>query len=82
MSMIMFQFGMLNTKFDIKQDCTVIRKVKKKAKIRNRYNEVPHLTQDTIVESDKNTRKHHEQASQEVSSFLALISRNISNKKS
>ena len=29
-------------------------KVRKKAKIRNRYNQVPHLTQDTIWESDKN----------------------------
>ena len=25
-----------------------------KAKIRNRYNQVPHLTRDTILESDKN----------------------------
>ena len=28
-------------------------KVGKKAKIRNRYNQVPHLTQDTVRESDK-----------------------------
>ena len=28
------------------------------AKIRNRYNHVPHLTQDTVWESDKYTRKH------------------------
>ena len=28
-------------------------KVKKNAKIKNRYNQVPHLTQDTIWESDK-----------------------------
>ena len=34
-------------------------KVKKKAKIGNRYNIVLHLTLDTICESDKNTRKHH-----------------------
>ena len=32
-----------------------IRKVRKKAKTRNRYNQVPHLTQDTVWESDKNT---------------------------
>ena len=32
-------------------------KVSKKAKIRNRYNQVPHLTHDTTWESDKNTRK-------------------------
>ena len=29
-----------------------------KAKIWNRYNYVPYLTQNTIWESDKNTRKH------------------------
>ena len=33
--------------------------VQKVAKIRNRYNQVPHLTQDTTWESDKNTIKHH-----------------------
>ena len=42
-------------------------KVSKKAKIRNRYNQVPHLTQTTTWESDKNTRKHHIQESQEFS---------------
>ena len=36
-------------------------KVRKAAKIRNRYNQVPHLTQDTTWESDKNTIKHHKQ---------------------
>ena len=41
----------------------------KKARIRNRYNQVPHLTPDTIQESDKNTRKHHTQESKEVSPF-------------
>ena len=46
-------------------------KVKKKAKIRNRYNQKPHLTRDTILESDKYTRKHHTQNSQEVSPFPA-----------
>ena len=46
-------------------------KVRKKAKIRNEYNQVPHLTQDTTWESDKNTRKHLIQESQEVSPFPA-----------
>ena len=45
-------------------------KVRIKAKIRNRYNQVQHLTQDTEWESDKNTRKHHIQESQEVSPSL------------
>ena len=42
-------------------------KVSKEAKINNWYHQVPHLTQDTIWESDKNTIKHHTQESQEVS---------------
>ena len=44
-------------------------KVSMKANIWNRYNQVPHLTQDTTWESYKNTRKHHIQESQEVSPF-------------
>ena len=39
--------------------------------IRNRHNQVPHLAQDTTWESDKQTRKHHTQESQEVSPFPA-----------
>ena len=35
--------------------------VKTKAKIRNLNNQIPHLTQGTISESDKNTRKHQKQ---------------------
>ena len=45
-------------------------KVKKKAKIRNRYNQVTHLTRDTIWKSDKNTRKHYTQNRHEASPFL------------
>ena len=37
----------------------VVKKVRKAAKIRNRYNQVPRLTQDTTWERDKNTIKHH-----------------------
>ena len=40
-------------------------KVRKKAKIRNLYNQVPHLTKDTVLESDKSTRKRHLEESQE-----------------
>ena len=47
-------------------------KVRKKARIMNRYNQLPHLTQDTTWESDKNTRKRHIQESQEVSPFPAV----------
>ena len=43
--------------------------VKKRAKIRDLFIQVPQLTRDTIRESDKNTRKHHTQESQEVSPF-------------
>ena len=40
----------------------------KEAKIWNQYNQVPHLTQDTVWENDK---KHQIQESQEVSPFPA-----------
>ena len=39
-----------------------------KAKIMNRYNQVPHLTQDTTRKSDKKARKRH---IEEVSPFTA-----------
>ena len=56
------KLGMINfEKYDMK--------VSKKAKIRNPYNQDQHLTQDTTWESDKNTRKHHVQESQEVNPF-------------
>ena len=45
-------------------------KLRKVAKIRHRYNQVPHLTQDTTLESDKTTIKHHKQG-QEVRLFPA-----------
>ena len=43
-------------------------KVRKAAKIRQRYNQVPHLNQDTTWESDKNTINITTK-SQEVSPF-------------
>ena len=46
-------------------------KVRTKSEIRNRYNQLPRLTQDTVWKTDKNTRKHHIQESQEVSPFPA-----------
>ena len=46
-------------------------KVSKEAKIMNRYNQVPHLTQDNTWESDKNAIKHSIQESQEASPFQA-----------
>ena len=45
-------------------------KVKKKAKIKNQYYQVPHLNQDTVWEID-NTTKCHIQESKDVSSFQA-----------
>ena len=39
----------------------ILIKIRKVAKIRNRYIQVPHLTQDSTWESDKNTNKHHKQ---------------------
>ena len=46
-------------------------KVRKKAKIRSRYNQAPHLTQEITWASDKNTIKHRIQESQRVSPFPA-----------
>ena len=50
-------------------------KVGKKEKLRNQYNQVPHLTQDTVWESDINTRKHHLQESQEGRLFQQVATR-------
>ena len=47
-----------------------VTKYEKVAKIRNPYSRVPHLTQDTTWESDKNTIKIANE-SQEISSFPA-----------
>ena len=55
-------------------------KVRPKAKIRNPFNQIPHLTQDTIWESVTNTRKHHIQERQEVSPFPAGDHKAASNK--
>ena len=38
---------------------TVALKVRETAKIRKRYNQVPHLTQDTTWESNQNTINIH-----------------------
>ena len=40
---------------------------KKKVKIRNWYNQVPHLARNIIWNSDKNTRNHHTQDREEAS---------------
>ena len=42
-----------------------------KAKIRNRYNQVTHLAQDTTWESDRNIIKHNIKESQVTSPFQA-----------
>ena len=47
-----------------------MNKVRKAAKIRNRYNQVPHLTQDTTWEVTK-TQLNTTNKSQEVSPFPA-----------
>ena len=52
----------------ISVECMRKMKVRKAANIRNRYNEVPHLTQDTTWESDK-TQLNITNKSQEVCPF-------------
>ena len=44
-------------------------KVRKNAKIRNRYNQVPHLIQDIEWESDTKTTKHNTKERQEFIPF-------------
>ena len=53
----------------VQNDNIILYKIRKNTNIRNRYNQLPHLTQDTVCESDKNTTKRHIQESQEVSPF-------------
>ena len=48
-------------KSDINAGPECCYKVRKAVKIRIRYNQVPHLTQDTTWKSDNNTIKHHKQ---------------------
>ena len=55
---------------DILSEKVRIVKVRKTAKIKNRYNQVPHLTQDTTWESNKTTINITNK-SQEVSPFSA-----------
>ena len=53
----------------------VLIKVRKEAKINYRYNQVPHLTQDTILwESDTTQERNHTQESQEASLLMFSIS--------
>ena len=54
--------------------------MKRKAKIMNRYNQVPRLSQDIIWESDKNTIKHHKKERQEVSPFPAGVHKAVRNR--
>ena len=54
--------------------------VRKKVMTRNLYNQVPRLTQDTVWESDTNTRKHHIHESHEISAFLTGVHKAARNK--
>ena len=50
-----------------RETTTLIIKVKRKEKIKSQNNPVPHMTWDTIWESDTNTRKHNTEESQYLS---------------
>ena len=49
----------------------LLKAIRKKAKIRNRYNQVPHLIQYTTWEKDKKYKEHHIEENQEVRPFQA-----------
>ena len=51
-----------------------VSKVGKRSNIRNQYNQLPHLTEDTVWENAKYTRKKHIQERQEVTPFPAAES--------
>ena len=51
------------------------------SKYQEQYNIAPNLTQVTIWESEKNTRKHHIQEGQEVSPFPAGVHKATKNKQ-
>ena len=64
------QFQMMSSTIDSKSHLTdlcnifarglnEVLKVRKTARIRNRYNQAPHLPQDTKWKSNKFTKKHH-----------------------
>ena len=54
---------------DVEGFCYILVKVRKMSKVRNRYNQVPHLAQATMGKWQE--KKHHIQESQEVSPFPA-----------
>ena len=47
LSVLNFYLAMWNADMKLEKTMSVVFKVRKSAKIRNRYNQVPHLTQDT-----------------------------------
>ena len=57
-------------------------KVRERAKIRNRYKQVPHLNQDTIGESDKSTRKCRAQESKLLVHVREIIMKSYINRVS
>ena len=58
-----------------------VNTVRTKAEVRNRYNQVSHLIQDNIWESDINRRKHHTQERQKVSPFPAGDNKAVRNRQ-
>ena len=65
-----------NLKIELDAFLSITLKVGKKAKIRNRYTQMQHLTKDTVWESDKYTITHHMLESQEIiTRGLKLVSR-------
>ena len=59
-----------------------VNTVRTKAEIRNRYNQVSHLIQDNIRESDINRRKQHTRERQKVSPFPAGDYKAVRNRQS
>ena len=80
-----YRFPLLNQDYALGLKCLVmtvtpfvICKVRKAAEIRNRYNQVPHLTKDTTWESDITTIKHHKQRARRSAPTIGILSHELS----
>ena len=59
------------------QSVSVNVRVRKLAKIRNSYNQVPHLTKDTTWESDKNNKTSQTKAKRSARGSGPVLLRNL-----
>ena len=76
----MVKYSLTSTTRLFNPNTKLIVKVRKTAKIKKRYNQVPHLTQDTTWENNKNTINITNK-SREVSPFPACVHKAATNRR-